>query len=81
MDRVLPSEGRGCWFDPSRAHHAQALQMKMAAKLASHGLRRRPPQQELSQLVAQIVERERDGAHLNVPSFIGEAAAGAYTAT
>ena len=19
MDRVLPSEGRGCWFDPSRA--------------------------------------------------------------
>jgi hypothetical protein len=20
MDRVLPSEGRGCWFDPSRAH-------------------------------------------------------------
>ena len=21
MDRVLPSEGRGCWFDPSRAHH------------------------------------------------------------
>jgi hypothetical protein len=21
MDRVLPSEGRGCWFDPSRARH------------------------------------------------------------
>ena len=20
MDRVLPSEGRGCWFDPSRTH-------------------------------------------------------------
>ncbi len=19
MDRVLPSEGRGCWFDPNRA--------------------------------------------------------------
>ena len=26
MDRVLPSEGRGCWFDPSRARHIdQAL--------------------------------------------------------
>ncbi|CAM2180994.1 hypothetical protein PSAC2689_40056 [Paraburkholderia sacchari] len=23
MDRVLPSEGRGCWFDPSRARHPQ----------------------------------------------------------
>src|SRR5437773_2008657 len=22
MDRVLPSEGRGCWFDPSRARQA-----------------------------------------------------------
>jgi hypothetical protein len=21
MDRVLPSEGRGCWFDPSQTHH------------------------------------------------------------
>lgn len=25
MDRVLPSEGRGCWFDPSRAHQASLL--------------------------------------------------------
>ena len=24
MDRVLPSEGRGCWFDPSRAHQELA---------------------------------------------------------
>jgi hypothetical protein len=24
MDRVLPSEGRGCWFDPSRARHLAA---------------------------------------------------------
>jgi rare lipoprotein A len=23
MDRVLASEARGCWFDPSRAHHCQ----------------------------------------------------------
>ena len=25
MDRVLPSEGRGCWFDPSRARHLVLL--------------------------------------------------------
>src|ERR1700682_5679720 len=25
MDRVLPSEGRGCWFDPSRAHQSHQV--------------------------------------------------------
>ncbi len=25
MDRVLPSEGRGCWFDPSRTHQILAM--------------------------------------------------------
>src|SRR5438105_15525856 len=31
MDRVLPSEGRGCWFDPSRArHHCRALHREYA---------------------------------------------------
>ena len=27
MDRVLASEARGCWFDPSRAHQSDALKI------------------------------------------------------
>src|SRR6201746_1351509 len=29
MDRRLPSEGRGCWFDPSRAHQMTGVSAKI----------------------------------------------------
>ena len=29
MDRVLASEARGCWFDPSRAHQLQPRRLKI----------------------------------------------------
>jgi hypothetical protein len=32
MDRVLPSEGKGCWFDPSRAHHIKTNEIKPLAE-------------------------------------------------
>ena len=30
MDRVLPSEGRGCWFDPSRAHQKSSIEQQLS---------------------------------------------------
>ena len=32
MDRVLPSEGRGCWFDPSRARQTLTELRKMLGR-------------------------------------------------
>lgn len=29
MDRVLASEARGCWFDPSRAHQLHRRRLKI----------------------------------------------------
>ena len=29
MDRVLASEARGCWFDPSRAHQLHPRRLKI----------------------------------------------------
>ena len=40
MDRVLPSEGRGHWFEPSRAHHwIQRLRPPAAVELGESWLK------------------------------------------
>ena len=46
MDRVLASEARGCWFDPSRAHQLQPRRLRTIQIKVKPGAR-------ASQLVAQ----------------------------
>ena len=44
MDRVLASEARGCWFDPSRAHQLPPRRLRTKALIslvAKHFGRRR----------------------------------------
>ena len=71
MDRVLPSEGRGCWFDPSQARHsARALTVVAIAALLA-ACASTPPAPGTPR-PGPAPSSERDGPEANPPPNLAQ---------
>ena len=64
MDRVLASEARGCWFDPSRAHHAamKLLQIRVKPHARGAALTAQPDGSWLAQVTVLPIDGQANDA-------------------
>ena len=62
MDRVLASEARGCWFDPSRAHQLQRQRLRiLQLKVKPNARASRLVAQDDGSWLAQVAAPPVDG--------------------